>query len=201
MTAVKGVVVVHIISPDEFYVMSTAILETYASILAANRSAARRPLPSAPQVGQLCLAEERGELQRAKVEKISPYGEKVKLFFIDIGHRAIRAISDLHPLAAGGDIPSLARRVALAGLKAGAEGWTAQMLSDFAVLTDVENRPSTVFHVETVGWEEEGGLERVKMVDADGNDLAELCLDMEIGAPAGTGHLSLSAPKGTEYHL
>jgi hypothetical protein len=84
-------IVVHIVSPEEFYVMPTACLNTYASIQKANQAASNRPLDALPQIDEVCLAEDGAAgLQRAKLEKISPDSTKVKIFFLDSGRRDMR---------------------------------------------------------------------------------------------------------------
>ena len=171
--------VIHINSPEDFYILPTACLTDYQAILEASLESSGRPLATPLHIGQLCLAEEEGISHRARLDKISPDGSKVKLFFLDSGRRATRQVSELQQLPAGLERPGLARQVGLAGLAAGPDGWTQAVVDKFCLLVDMENE--TMFRVHSLGLNE-AGVETVRMVDEENNNLTELCLEMGIGS-------------------
>jgi Tudor domain len=183
-THIEQGTVIHVNNPEDFYVTSVASHEAYEAILKDAQDTAGQPLPLPPHPGQLCLVEDGGVSQRARVEKISPDGSQAKVFLLDEGRRCKVPVSLLQRLDPGLEQPGLARQVALAGLQMGPAGWTEEMLDHFISLVDMENE--LVFNICTMGRDARG-VERVRMEDNEGNDLTLLCIDGGIGLADNTG--------------
>lgn len=179
--------VIHTYNPEDFYVLPETSSEAFATVMAACAAAAGRPLTAPPQVAQLYLTKEEGNVYRVRLDKMSSDGRKAKLFFLDTGRLAVKPISELQQLVDPDmqDWPGLARRMALAGLQAGQADWSEEMLDTFSQLIGEE----TLFRIHSVGLDRRG-VERVRLVDEESNDLTVLCLEMGVGekdAAEGTG--------------
>ncbi len=104
-------------------------------------------------------------------------------------------VSQLRHLDSNRDLPGLVCPVALAGLKVSPQGWTGEMAENFRMLAGLGETPPTVFRLERLG-QNERGVEKVRMVDLEGNDLTELCLLSGVGEAADIGGPEAAASKG-----